>query len=571
MNKTQVQPHIQQKDQRAFWKDISRLGIGLVILIALNILAQNYFFRLDLTEEKRYSISPATKDLLGKVDQEIEVVIYLDGEVNAGFQRLEKSVQETLDEFKVYAGDELNVRYINPLESVSNQEQQQFFLKLADLGIEPTYVYDEEDGQRRQKLIVPGAVINYQGQQAGVMLLNGNRTASPQETLNQSIENVEYELANGIRKLVSSEKKKLGILKGHGEVDAIDIAGLMDAVTEFYEVFEVNLTEQKTIPDYDAILINKPTERFSKEDQYKIDQYIMRGGKVMFFIDPLRINMDSIGENGSIAFPYDLNLDDQLFRYGVRINKTLVQDINSGNYPFVVGEVAGQPQIVSLKWPFFPIVNKYGDHPTVKNMDAVYLRFVSEMDTIAVEGIKKTPLIYTSQYSRVMQTPMIVDLNELREAPDPENFSAGSQAVAYLLEGSFSSLFKNRVLPDLADKEHFIEQGTPSKLVVVADGDLVRNEINRSNGKPFPLGYDPITERNYANKDFVINTLSYLTDENGLINARAKEIQIRPLDQVKIEQSAIFYQIINLLGPIVLIIIFGLVKAFLRKRKYSSF
>lgn len=571
MNKIQVQQDIQQKDQRAFWKDISLLGIGIMMLIALNVFAQNYFFRLDLTEEKRYSITPATKDLLGKVDNEIEVVIYLDGEVNAGFQRLEKSVQETLDEFKVYAGDELKVRYINPLESVSTQEQQQLFLKLTELGIEPTYVYDEEDGQRRQKLIVPGAVINYQGQQAGVMLLNGNRAASPQETLNQSIENVEYELANGIRKLISSEKKKIGILKGHGELDAIDIAGLMDAVTEFYEVFEVNLPEKEAIPDYDAILINKPTERFSKEDQYKIDQYIMRGGKVMFFIDPLRINMDSIGENGSIAFPYDLNLDDQLFRYGVRINKTLVQDINSGNYPFVVGEVAGQPQIVSLKWPFFPIVNKYGDHPTVKNMDAIYLRFVSEMDTIATAGIKKTPLIYTSQYSRVLQTPMIVDLNELREAPNPENFTAGSQAVAYLLEGSFSSLFKNRVLPNVANQESFIEQGTLTKIVVVADGDVVRNEINRSNGNPFPLGYDPITKRNYANKDFVINTLSYLTDENGLINARAKEIQIRPLDQVKIEQNAVIYQIVNLLGPIVFIIIFGFVKAFLRKRKYSSF
>ncbi len=572
MNKIQLdkQPNVLSRNNTIFWKDISRLTIGIVALIILNMLAQKFFFRLDLTEEKRYSITPATKALLANIDEEVEVVIYLDGEVNAGFQRLERSVEETLEEFQAYT-DRIKIRYVNPLTSINKDEQQSFFVDLAGLGIEPTYVYDEEDGQRRQKLIVPGAMINYEGQRAGVMLLNGDRAAGAQEALNQSIENVEYELANGIRKLLVEEKKTIGLIKGHGELEGIDIAGLMEALTEYYEVFEVNLPDQQAIPDYDAIMINKPSGRFSKEDQYKIDQYIMHGGKAMFFIDPLRIEMDSIGANGSIAFPYDLNLDDQLFRYGIRINKTLVQDIKSGVYPFVVGEVAGQPQIVSLPWPFFPIVNKYGDHPTVKNTDAIFLRFPSEMDTVAASGVTKTPLIYTSQYSKVSQTPMIVDLNELREAPKPENYQDGSQVIAYLLEGKFSSLFKNRILPDVDDKGSYVEESVPTKMVVVSDGDLVRNDINRSNGNPLPLGFDPITERNFANKEFVINTLSYLTDENGLINARAKEIQIRPLDKVKIEQKAVFYQIINLAGPILLIIIFGLVKSTLRRRKYSSF
>lgn len=572
MNKTKEQvQRVQEPDRKALWKDLSKLGIGLVVLVAINIIAQQYFFRIDLTEEKRYSITPATKNLLRDLENEVEVIIYLDGEVNAGFQRLERSVEETLEEFKVYAGDELRVRYVDPLTTVAKEEQQAFFTRLADFGIEPTYVYDEEDGQRRQKLIVPGAIINYQGQQAGVMLLKGDRAAGSQEALNQSIENVEYELANGIRKLMSTEKKKVGLLMGHGELEGVDIAGLLDVITEFYEVTEINLPEVSAIPAVDVVMINKPSDHFNKEDQYKIDQYIMNGGKVMFFIDPLRIEMDSIGENGSIAFPYDLNLDDQLFRYGLRINKTLVQDIKSGVYPFVVGEMGGQPQIVSLPWPFFPIVNKYGDHPTVKNMDAIFLRFTSEIDTIATPGVRKTPLIYTSQYSKVSQTPMIVDLNQLRQAPQPENFTAGSQAVAYLLEGTFTSLFKNRILPDIAEPGNFVEESAPTKLVVVADGDLVRNDINRSNGNPLPLGYDPITDRSYANKDFIINTLSYLTDEDGLINARRKEIQIRPLDQVKVEESALFYQILNLVGPIILIIIFGVGKAYLRKRKYSSY
>ena len=558
------------KEQKVFWKDMSVFGLSMLGLILFNVFAQQYFFRLDLTEEKRYTISDATEEMLESLEDEVEVIVYLEGDINAGFRRLQKSVEETLDEFEVYAGSELNYRFVNPLDAVDQNQRQEFFVRLAGMGIEPTRVYDEEDGQRMQKLIVPGAVVRYQGQEAGVMLLNGDRAAGAQEVLNQSIENVEYELANAIRKLVATERKTVALLQGHGELEGIEIASLKEAIGEYYGVTEVNLTEVSSIPEVEVVMVNKPKEQFSKEDQYKLDQYIMRGGKVMFFIDPLYIEMDSIGDNGSIAFPYDLNLDDMLFRYGVRINKTLVQDIKSGVYPFVVGDMGGQPQIVSLQWPFFPIVNRYGNHPTVKNMDAMYLQFVSEIDTVLADGVKKTPLVFTSEYSRVLQTPIVVDLLELREAPKPERFTDGPQAVAYLLEGTFTSAFKNRILPDIAQSVSFQEQSKPTKLVVVADGEVVRNEVDRESGEPLPLSYDPITERNFANEDFIINTLSYLTDEDGLINAKAKEIQIRPLNQVKVDRQATTWQLINLVSPIVLILLFGFTKAYLRKRKYAG-
>jgi len=557
------------KENKAFWKDMSIFGLGIMSLFFINLLGQQYFFRWDLTEEKRYTISDATKEMLRNLDEEVEVTVYLEGEINPAFQRLQKSVEETLEEFKVYAGNELTYRFVNPLDAVAPDERQDFFVQLAGMGIEPTRVYDEEDGQRMQKLIVPGAVISHDGQEAGVMLLNGNRAAGAQEALNQSIENVEYELANGIRRLVAAERKTVGLLKGHGELQGIELASLRNTIAEFYEVADINLTEVVSIPDVDLLMINKPRERFGREDKYKLDQYVMRGGKVMFFIDPLFIEMDSIGDNGSIAFPYDLNLDDMLFRYGLRINKTLVQDIKSGVYPFVVGDMGGQPQIVPLQWPFFPIVNLYGDHPIVKNMDAMYLQFVSELDTVQTEGVKKTPLVFTSEYSRVLQTPIVVDLMELREAPRPERFNDGPQAVVYLLEGEFTSVFKNRVLPDNATPSSYQEKSEPTKIIVVADGEVVRNEVDPETGEPLPLSLDPITERNFANEDFIINALSYLTDEDGLINARNKEIQIRPLDRVKVDQQATTWQLINLVVPIVLILIFGFGKAYLRRRKYA--
>ncbi|MFP4093433.1 MAG: gliding motility-associated ABC transporter substrate-binding protein GldG [Cyclobacteriaceae bacterium] len=570
MNKTLASPPTAPKEHKAFWKDVSRFALGLIALFLFNLLAQNYFFRLDLTEEKRYTINEATKEMLRNLDERLVVTIYLEGDINPSFRRLQKSIEETLVEFEVYAGAELDYRFENPLEGLDRQQQQEMMVKLNDLGIEPTRVFDEEGANRQQKLIFPGALISQGTQQAGVMLLSGDRAAGAEEALNQSIENVEYQLASGIRKLVAAEKKSVGLVQGHGELAGAEIASLAETLAEYYEMYDVFLPGLDSIPDLDVLLVNKPTEAFSKADQYKLDQYIMRGGKVMFFLDALRIEMDSLGADGSIAFPYDLGLDELLFRYGVRINKTLVQDIKSGVYPIVVGEIGGQPQIRPLQWPFFPIANRYGNHPTVKNMDAVYFRFVSEIDTVQAAGVVKTPLVYSSEYSRVLQTPMIVDLNELRTAPQPENFRAGPQALAYLLEGNFTSVFRNRVLPEMASPNSFREQSEDTKLVVVADGDFVKNDVNPQTGQPIPLGYDPITERTFANQDLVINLLSYLTDEDGLINARAKEIQIRPLDQVQVKQQAIMWQVLNLAGPVLLIMLFGVVKYYLRKRKYAS-
>lgn len=558
-------------------RDLSKLALGIIALFLLNLLAQQYFFRIDLTEEQRYSVSDATKALLRNLKQDVEVTVYLEGAgLPPEFRRLQRSVRETLDEFGVYADGQLRYRFVNPLTATSAERRQEFIAELAQAGIQPNRVFAEEDGRRIQKMVLPGAIVRAGQQEAGsrqtgVMLLNGDRAAGAQEALNQSIENVEYELASAIRRVVATERKKVALVKGHDELPAVDVAGLTDAISQTYDLYELDLPNKETIPPYAALIVAQPQEAFSRQDVYKLDQYIMRGGKVLFFIDPLRIDIDSIGANGSFAFPLDLNLDDMLFRYGLRINKTLVQDIKSGVYPIVVGEVGGQPQIVPLPWPFFPIVNRYGKHPIVRNLDATYLRFVSSIDTVSAPGITKTPLIFTSEYSRVLTTPIVVDLNELRQEPQPEQYGSGPQAVAYLLEGQFPSVFRNRILPDSVNQRAYQERSVPTQLIVVSDGDLVRNEINRQNNNPYPLGFDPITERTFANQDFVMNALAYLTDEDGLISARTKEITVRPLDEVKVKQQATLWQVINLVAPILLIVAFGGAKYWLRRRKYARF
>lgn len=560
------------KSQEIFWKDLSRLGIGVVLIIAANILASHYFIRWDLTEENRYSLTDATKNLLRELDSVVEIRVYLAGDLPSGFRRLQRSTEEMLEELKVYAGSNIQYRFIDPLTAVSKEERQNFFRHLAQNGIQQTNVFDTEEGKRIQKALFPGAILEYGSQGKGMMLLTGDRTAGPEETLNQSIERLEYEFATAIRQLTITEKKRIGIIRGHGELHNVDIAGLTATLSEYYNVFEVNLPEKNSLEGYEAILVCKPTTSFSEQDKYKIDQFIMQGGNALFFIEKLEISMDSLqsGTGGTIALPYALNLEDQLFRYGVRINNDFIQDIQCADYPVVVGNMGNQPQITPLPWPFFPLVNKYTDHPVVKNLDATYLRFVSSMDTVKAEGITKTPLLFTSTYTRKVVNPVLVDIDALRQPPNPDLFKDGSFPVCYLLEGSFTSVFKNRLLPAGAVQSGYLEQGRPSKVLVCSDGDLIRNETNPQNGKPYPLGYEPFSTQTYANKDFIINVMAYMTDENGIINARAKEIKIRPLDPVKVENERWQWQAINLILPIVIIIIYGLTRYYLRKKKYAK-
>ena len=554
-------------------ENILQFLIGLMVVVIANQLISKYPLRFDLTEEKRYSISDASKQLLKSLDDVAYVEVYLDGELPSGFKRLKKSIQETLDDFQFYAGQNIEYKFIDPSQAAGQQAKNEFYRSIANKGIQPTNLAFTKDGNKTEKLIFPGAVVSYYGKEKAVMLLKGNQAASSEERLNQSIEGLEYELSSAIRTLASDQKKKVGIVVGHGESDSLDIAGVRNALLEKYEVFTVDLPRrEKSLDNYDALIIAKPTEAFSEKEKYKLDQFIMKGGKALFFLDAMHVDMDSaVNGGGTIAIPHELNLTDLLFKYGVRVNQNYVQDIVCGNFPVVAGNMGDQPQLRMLPWPFYPVVNKFGDHSIVKNMDAVAMKFASNMDTVKAVGIKKTPLLYTSQYSRVLSFPVQVALNDLQNNLDPDRFNQGEQAVAYLLEGVFTSLFKNRNLPDGVDKSDFRETGVKTGILVCSDGDLIRNDFSLKTGDPLELGADPFSQTKYANQDFVLNALEYLLNDNGIITAKAKEIKLRPLDKVKIAEEKTKWQIINLALPLVLLLIYGVVRAYLRKRKYARF
>lgn len=544
---------------------------GLVLIILLNILAANKFFRIDLTEEKRYSIKDQTKVVLKNLDDIVYVEVFLEGDLNAQFTRFQKSIIETLEEFRIYSNNRVRYTFTDPNLAMGEKARNEFMADLANRGIQPTNVIDKRDGQKVEKIIFPGAIMSYGGFETGVMLLKGNKARTPEEEINQSIEGVEYELASALYKLTNLDRKQIGLVKGHGESDSLHVIGLKRELAEFYDVSSTTLDTSARLQSYDALIIAKPTETFSPEHKYQLDQYIMRGGKVLFLIDKLDASMDSITREEYIALPYNLNLDDLLFRYGLRININLVQDQSAGLYPIVTGQMGSKPKVQMLDWPFFPLINHYADHPITRNLDAVVTKFVSSIDTVKAEGIKKTPLMFTSAYARTLNAPVNVSVNYLTKNLKASDFTAANLPLAYLLEGSFTSLFQNRFLPEGADQSTFKGRGENTKLIVFADGDLAINQVNPRSNQPQPLGFDPFTNYTFANRDLLLNALAYLVNEDGLIQTRSKEVQIRPLNREKVQQEKLKWQLINLVLPVLLLIVYGIIRSYWRKRKYAQF
>ncbi len=551
--------------------DLLLLTNGIALIILLNILGTHYFFRLDLTEEKRYSIKEPTKDLLRNLEDVVYVEVFLEGELNPAFKRLRNSIEETLTEFQIYSDHKIQFTFTDPSAAMSQKSRNEFMTGLASKGIQALPVIESKDGERSEKIIFPGALISSAGFEAGVMLFKGNRTLGSQEVLNQSIEGIEFELANAIYKLSNTNRKRVGMVKGHGELDSLDIASFNNALFDQYEVFNVSINSKHTIENYDALVIAKPRFGFTESEKYKLDQYLMNGGKLLLLLDRLDAVMDSASQENYFAFPYDLRLDDQLFKYGVRINADLVQDRNASKYPIVTSVVNNRPQIMQMDWLFFPVINQYADHPITRNLDATLTKFISSVDTVKATGIRKTPLLFSSDYSRKVVAPVKISVNDLRKNVNPETFSEGKIPVAYLLEGEFASLYKSRFIPDGQNANTFKEKSKSTKIIVVADGDIVRNDVNPRNGQPQQLGFDPLTQYTFANEDLLRNMMVYLTDENGLIKARNKEVMIRPLDKEKIRNNRVYWQSINLILPLVVVALLGLLITYLRKRKYSNF
>lgn len=555
-------------------ENIIRLIALLIILIAGNYVASFVFTRFDLTSEKRFTISPTTKELVKNLDDIVYFKVYLEGEFPSGFKRLRNSTKEMLDELRAYSDGKIEYEFINPSASTDEKTRNEVYRQLYEKGLQPTDLEEKGKDGVSTKVIFPGALVVYRGQDQPVHLLKNKIGASPEEMLNNSIQALEYEIANTIRKVTQKVPSKVGILKGHGESEYLKIADLLKSLAVNYSVDTLAIDGKLGILDkYKLIIIPKPTEPFPEKDKFVLDQFIMKGGRVLWFIDNMDVDMDSLQSNvETIAMGRMLNLDDMLFRYGVRVNADLMLDLKAAPVPIVTGYIGNQPRQSLLPWYFFPLLSNGSDHPIVKNLNSVKSEFVSSIDTVGNAEIKKTILLASSQYTRVLLSPVRVNLNIMKEEPKPEQYNKKFRPAAVLLEGKFESVFKNRLPPELTENSEFKfkEQGELSRMIVVSDGDIVENKIRRSAGSFYPMGYDRYTNQTYGNKSFVLNCVDYLCDDSGLISLRGKELKLRLLDRSRTDAESTTWQIINLLVPVLLILLFGLFKMYRRKRKYAS-
>jgi len=548
-------------------KFISRFLLLVILLAGINWLASLIFFRWDLTEDKRYTISDATKQLLGNLDRNIIVNVYLSGDFPPGFERLESATRETLEEFKTYSNGHLSFQFSDPSDAATEDERKKQYQNLVDRGLTPTNLFANEDGKRTEKLIFPGAIIQADTMAIPVQLLKGNKSSSPEEQLNQSYENVEFQLASAIRVLDNPARKKIGLLVNHTQkLPPARLSDLIATMQQSYDVFMV-VNDPETYEGLDALMVLKPDVPFSEEEKYKLDQYVIGGGKALFFVDGAKV--DSVSLEGNYVQPLDLNLNDLFFRWGARINNNLVKDLNCASIPMNVGNMGDKPEIKAVPWRFFPLLNNFGTSPITRNMDAVYSRFLSSLDTIGgISGIQKTPLLMTSPYTKLVNTPALVGYNEARQQPEPAEYNGGIKLAAVLLEGSFHSLFENRILPTDPRSKSFKPTGQ-GKVIICADGDLVVNDYDYRRNTPLPLGYDRASSNIFGNKDFVMHALDYMTDANGIITSRSKQISIRALDKIAVQKDKKFWQALNLLLPLVILGIFGAIRYYIRKRKFA--
>lgn len=551
--------------------DLLLLANGLVLIVLINVVASFSFFRWDLTEEKRFSIKPQTKALLKTLEEPVYIEVFLAGDLNPSFTRFQKSIRETLEEFRVYSDGKVRFVFTDPNTAIGEKARNEFMQDLAARGVQPRNVIDNRDGQRVEKIIFPGALVSYDGFETGISLLKGNSAEGSEAVINQSIEGVEYEVVNAIYKLSNTNRKRIGLVQGHGELDSLEVAAFRVALREQYEVGMPLIQDANQLKQYDALIIAKPRTRFEERDKFLLDQYLMQGGKLMFLVDKLEATMDSASREDYYAFPYNLNLDDQLFKYGVRVNVDFVQDRASALYPVVTGNAGGKPQMQLLEWPFFPLVNRYAEHEITRNLDAVVTKFASSVDTVKAQGITKTPFLFSSQYSRSLIAPVRVSINDVRMNINPQSFDKPFIPMGYLLEGKFTSLYKNRFVPEGIDSKEMLTESKPTKMIVVGDGDLARNEVNTRTGQPTALGFDRFSNYTFANQELLLNAVAWLVNDNGLLMARTKEVKIRPLDKEKVKNERVKWQIINIAVPLFSIVLFGFLWAYARKKCFASF
>lgn len=535
------------------WKGI----VVLVALVVINLLVSYMVWRWDMTDDKRYSISAPTKALLQDLDAPLTITLLLDGEMNAGFLRLQKATQEMVEELGVYAAG--GYQLLGAPEQLTTNGYG---------NLEPTVVHERtHKGQTAQTIIYPYAIVQYHDRSQVVTLLKNQRGLSGEENLNHSIENLEFAFAEAIRSLTQDTIEKIAFLEGHGELDERDVYDLTQQLAKYYQIDRGTLgTVSGVLDEYKAVIIADPQMPFSETDKYILDQYIMQGGRILWVVNGVRFSDDYLASEGyTPIIALDLNINDMLFRYGVRINHALVQDLQCLPVPVDVSHDPNQPNWQPMPWTFAPLLLTSQVSPITRNVAQVTATMASAIDIVGEDdGIRKEVLLATSSASRLTSAPAKVDLSM---GSDSEGFNQAFVPVAVSLEGVFPSIYAHLLPPEEVTLiTPLLRESKPTRQIVVAAGSTIRNDWQQ--GQPLPLGYDRYTQMQFGNRDFMVNAVLHLTDDQGWLQLRQKEFTLRLINDQRARQTRIVAQVISIVIPLALLAIVGGAMLILRRKRY---
>jgi gliding-associated putative ABC transporter substrate-binding component GldG len=545
-------------------KNLKNIAFLIVALLVLNFINQSFYKRFDLTQDKRYTLSETTNTILSKIDKRLYITVYLEGDFPSEFKRLQVETRQYLEEL-VAKNSNIKIHFENP-----NHQREELIKK----GMIPSQLTVEEDGKLSEAIIFPWAEINFGDQTKTISLLPTAIVASQEEQFQKAIENLEHRFSSTINTIIQKRQKKIAILTGNGQLKDIYLISFLSEISEKYRLAKFTLdavtkNPQKTLQDlntFDLAIIAKPTQKFTSEEKFTLDQFIANGGKTLWMLDNVQADQDSLLNSGKmLAYPTDLNLTDLLFSYGVRINTTLIKDLYAAKIALATGTIGNQTQFQNLYWLYHPLVRGNPNNAITKNIAPVRLQFANQIDTLK-NNIIKTPLLMSSPLTQKVGTPTIIELQSIANAPQKEDYIYGNQLFAVLLEGDFKSGYKNRVKP--FETSLFKENATNNKMIIIADGDIAKNQILK--GKPTDLSRDKWTNEEFGNKDFLLNSVDYLLDDTGLIELRNKTLKINTLNKKKAFEERTFWQFLNVVLPLLLLFAFGFIFNYLRKRKYSS-
>ncbi|MCL9807299.1 gliding motility-associated ABC transporter substrate-binding protein GldG [Flavobacterium amniphilum] len=550
---------------------LKTLVLSIIVLIVINIAGNYFFHRFDLTADKRYTLSDTSLEIIKNAKEPVYVDVFLEGNFPPEFKRLQSETKQILDEFKAY-NPNIVYQFVDPLEDATQADA--IMDSFLERGLTPIKLTVDEKGKQSEEVVFPWAIITYKNKSTKVGLLKNRLGATTEQKVVSSVQHLEYAFADGFNKVTTLKQKKIAVIKGKNELPDAFKADFLQTVRDNYYIAPFPLDSvakdpilfTKALKTFDLAIIAKPKAAFTDAEKQVLDQYIINGGKAIWLIDAVNIDMESLNQSGSgFAFPVDLGLNDMFFKYGFRINPILIKDLQSAPIALATGKQGSETQYQKYPWFYSPYIFPESKHPVVNNIDGLKLEFANSIDTLK-NGIKKTVLLQSSIYSKKVGTPVEVELKMVNEKPNPADYTAGHVPVGVLLEGNFHSVFENRVL---AFKDPaFKPTDKPSKMIVISDGDIIKNQLDEK-GQPMELGFDKWTNQVYANKEFLMNCVNYLLDDNGLINIRSKEVDLPLLDKEKVYENYLYTQLLTVGLPLVILTIFGVALTYLRKRKFA--